>query len=487
MNRKLRILGLAALALALAVSGAWAAGTTYTWTGASGTDKKWSTAGNWTPNGTPGSDPADVVIISQDATIENNGVAYPGDLAELRLVGGVTLAFEESAHALTVKNVLVTEGKAVINTTSGTHFVVSDTTQVSFDIAKDASLSIKGNGVKGVGGNLTLHGEGTLKLEAPVTDASGLKIEGGATLVLASAAALPAVNSAQTITKGNLVVDKKDAFETTMTGLTMKEGDLTLNAKHSLRKECIAVTMEKGVLTVNGKEAIEVATLAFDGEEFTATGDAKCVVTLNEKGKLDVNAPRAVFKELKKGTKAGSVVVKDGASLYVGAHHDCAIEVPVTGKVGIFADTAAHKVTVTSKVDEIEAHCVSFVMDLELGADADVAKVHMRTNAAKDALGKLKVTENSSIGTLKFDTVATGLKVDVAAGKTLTVDKLVKAGGKTLADGDVILEQDTGLGELALKDGEGATKGVFSVKKGTLRVEKAEALLGATEVKLSNL
>ena len=59
----------------------------------------------------------------------------------------------------------------------------------------------------------------------------------------------------------------------------------------------------------------------------------------------------------------------------------------------------------------------------------------MRTDAAKDALGKLKVTENSSIGTLKFDTVATGLKVDVAAGKTLTVDKLVKAGGKTLADG----------------------------------------------------
>ena len=114
-----------------------------------------------------------------------------------------------------------------------------------------------------------------------MTDASGLKIEGGATLVLASAAALPTVNSAQTITKGNLVVDKKDAFEITMTGLTMKEGDLTLNAKHSLRKECLAVAMEKGVLTVNGQEAIEVATLAFDGEEFTATGDAKCVVTLN--------------------------------------------------------------------------------------------------------------------------------------------------------------------------------------------------------------
>ena len=105
MNRKLRILGLAALALALAVSGAWAAdvtvdGGTATWVNATG----FSAGSNVTGDGVA-TDNTSVVTLKNGAVVTattTGGLAAKELILEdstLNLTGGGVLTLKDGANA----------------------------------------------------------------------------------------------------------------------------------------------------------------------------------------------------------------------------------------------------------------------------------------------------------------------------------------------------------------------------------------------------
>lgn len=531
LNRKLRILGLAALALALAVSGAWAAnptvdGGTATWVNAAGITGTTVTNPGVTAN-------TDTVTLKNGAVVD--ATTTSGLVAKTLVFEGGTLRLQGAAGALTVADASnVTEIKVtkdstiILETTHANSLVLKKT---SFDIAEGASLTIEYGENSGgsisipAGSNdyLTLIGKGKLVLGV-IVEGNPHAFEGknGVTLEFAPAGQFKDLAASDaSFDKGSIVVQEGvsvDVFPklTNNATLTLHEGNLTINAGGvfgaKTGQKIKKLVLESGDLTLNVARALSLAeeieigsgatnwgTLTIGAEDaissdidFSKTPldlkAGRAVVTLKNTSKMVVQG-RTVLAELKGNEKAS---VKLEAPLYIGKGAAYEVSAPVTGNdtLHLFATAA----TITAKLSQTpEVPVVVFGGQAGMETTLALAKKGMtladltlRLNEDKNTAGTavLDAQDDAAVTKLTIEKVRNKGDIEVAAGKTLTVGSL-ELKDSSLGGGDTFLKKGAP-GTLVLKKGTGTTEGKVEVSQGTLRLDDPSALVAKGKVEVSN-
>ena len=380
MNRKLRILGLAALALALAVSGAWAAdvtvdGGTATWENATG----FSAGSNVTGDGVA-TDNTSVVTLKNGAVVTattTSGLAAKELILEdstLNLTGTGLLTLKDGANAGKIE--VSGDSKIVLDGNQAGLLTLGSNSTLKIHAGVKLEVLYKNDGntatISGAATTLALQGPGKLVLGVKVdNNINPLKGDDGVTLEFAPGGVFsllaqdvtfdkgsivvpntvkndvfPAMNGkGVTLKDGNLTIDAGGVFGETAVGginkLVLESGDLKLNATDALSKNVKNIELKDkataeinkiGAIQAEGAEVLKdefsVPRGAYYGPKPAKINDNVAVamdafekgtttVKVKKGGVLKVNA-RQLLKKVEKDVDAGKVVIAKDAVLYVG-------------------------------------------------------------------------------------------------------------------------------------------------------------------------
>ncbi|WP_299075789.1 hypothetical protein, partial [uncultured Fretibacterium sp.] len=402
-RRFLRVAALGAV-FALGLAGTALAADTRTWTG-NGNDGKWSTATNWSDNTKP--------VTGDTAIIESANVLV--DAAEaakvVRLGDGAKLSLS-NALTLDADGTLEATGNATVESSAAGGLTFTTVNQVKVSAGKTLSLEATGGGtIVGAAAALELSGAGTLVLKAPVMTAAGLEIDNGSTLVVNVDNALPALTGTPTIAKGSIVVNAEN-FGNAATKLTLKEGNLTL--KKPMKDILKTVEILSGDLLVEGEAEI--------GDPLTPTGELTLGAP-NKTGHLKLMGNMTLKTLTTEANVDNTITVADGKALTVKADNDLTLNATVTGNLNL-----EMRNTTTATLNKNVDGKVGFkapsggTATLELADQAFARKVDFTAATPGDTF-KLKLGQDSEIGTLSFVRTTDGLEVE-SAGDNAYIDFL---------------------------------------------------------------
>ncbi|MFO0841496.1 MAG: autotransporter-associated beta strand repeat-containing protein [Gemmataceae bacterium] len=384
---------------------------THTWTGASGTDLNWGTAGNWT-GGAPANGEGGPIVLNFPAVaagLKATVVNIPGlNVDQINITAG---GYSFGAAVATTLNLTGSTNPAVSDTTGGNSFLSPLTVNLSatsvFQIGA-GSDTVSGP-VSGAGG-LTLGGAGSLTLSGTGSYTGTTTVNGGATLRLGSATALS--SSTNVVANGTFDLN---GFGTTIASLSGTGTATDSGAAATLTVNTV------GSVTFNGLLSGSLALTQAGSGQFilTNSGNSYTGLTTVNAGGLQANADH-VFG----GTAAGTIVNSGGTLSLGAANYTTAEPLQINGTGGAFIGALQSQLTST------------FAGPITLGSDSSIrlafANSFLTLTGTVNSLGSARnLTVSATVGN-------SSLTLQAAVGGTLPLNTITVSSGVLVVNTSVV-------------------------------------------------